>query len=144
MGRGLIVVTAILGGTLGFGMSYSVLNTQILTLETELQVVSDEFASLSSTVTGMGDTVANHQLGLDEIASDVDAVNTTLHSLPTDWTQHDLHVLNQSVSTLERGVVATQSNLDAVNASVTKLITDLASVNGSVHHGGIQGNRVWL
>jgi hypothetical protein len=127
-----IVVTAIIGGALGFGMSYSVLNTQILTLDTALQAVSDEFGSLSTTVTEIGDSVADHQLDLDEITSNVDAVNTTLYSLPTDWTQYDLDALNQTVLNLQNGVDVTQSNLDAVNTSVTDLNTDLASVNGSV------------
>jgi hypothetical protein len=77
-------------------------------------------------------TVANYQLDLDEVASDVDAVNTTLYSLPTDCTQYDLDALNQSVLNLQSGVVAAQSNLDAVNTSVTELNMDLASVNGSV------------
>jgi hypothetical protein len=70
-----MILAILLGGAVGFGLSYGLLNGQIQSLQSELQTVSDEYDMLNSDLT--------------ELGSDLSKVNNTVVNLPTEWTELD-------------------------------------------------------
>jgi len=95
-----IIIAAILGAALGFGLSYITFNSQIQSLQREVRVLSEEYVSLSSTVTSIGNTVDNLitslDAGLDDLQAQVRTIslrllqiqelsNKTIHTFTLHW-----------------------------------------------------------
>ena len=76
-----MIVSIVMGGAIGFGLCYSVLNPLIVTLDNELQNVSSEMNSLNQ-----------------DMRSALSEVNATLNSLPTEWTTLDYERLNSTIN----------------------------------------------